>query len=227
MRILILNPNTTAAMTEKLVDVARAVAAPGTELIGVQPSWGVSAVQGYADGFVSAAASLDRVRALRAEGLEWDATVYAGFGDHGREGLAEVLRGPVVPIAEAAAMAACLIGHRYAVVTTTTRSVPQIRDILTVAGLADRCAGIHATGLPVLAAPEELLAAFEVQAARAIEAGANVLCLGSGAMAGWAQTASERVGVPVVDGLTAAVTFAEGLVRVGLGQASSPARTSA
>ncbi len=62
MRILILNPNTTASLTARLVAVARTVAGPDTEVLGTQPSWGVPAVQGYQDGFVSAAASLDCVR---------------------------------------------------------------------------------------------------------------------------------------------------------------------
>jgi allantoin racemase len=216
MKILILNPNTTASLTERLVAIARTVVGPDTEVFGAQPSWGVPAVQGYQDGFVSAAASLDCVRALLDRGKRWDATVYAGFGDHGREGLQELLDGPVVAIAEAAVQAACLLGHRYAVITTLERSVPQIRDILTVAGLDARCLAVLATGVPVLADPDVLQTAFDEAAGRALADGAEVICLGSAAMAGWSAAASQRLGVPVVDGLTAAVTAAESLVRLGL-----------
>ena len=216
MRLLLLNPNTTAALTERLVTVARAAAGPGVEVVGAQPSWGVPAVQGYRDGFVSAAASLSRVQELLDGGQRWDATVYAGFGDQGKEGLQEVLDGPVVAIAEAAAQAACLLGRRYAVVTTTRASVPQIRDVLALAALDARCVAVLATGLPVLSEPGALRAAFDHSARAAIAEGADVICLGSAAMAGWSAEATHRLGVPVVDGLTAAVTAAESLVRLGL-----------
>jgi allantoin racemase len=216
MKVLILNPNTTAALTSRLVAIARTVAAPDTEVVGAQPSWGVPAVQGYRDGFVSAAASLECAQARLDGGEQWDATVYAGFGDHGREGLQELLDGPVVSIAEAAAQTACLLGHRYAVITTLARSVPQIRDMLSLAGLDGRCDSVLATGVPVLGDPGVLQAAFDEAAGRALAAGAEVICLGSAAMAGWSAAAGERLGVPVVDGLTAAVTAAESLVRLGL-----------
>ena len=38
MRLLVINPNTTRAMTAKIATAARRVARPGTEIIATQPS---------------------------------------------------------------------------------------------------------------------------------------------------------------------------------------------
>ena len=54
---------------------------------------------------------------------------------------------------------------------------------------------------------------------------AEVICLGCGGMAGLAEQIRQRSGVPVVDGVTAAVTLAESLVRLGL--STSKVRTYA
>lgn len=45
---------------------------------------------------------------------------------------------------------------------------------------------------------------------------AEVICLGCGGMADLEDRIEQRTGVPVVDGVAAAVTIAEGLVRLGL-----------
>ena len=54
---------------------------------------------------------------------------------------------------------------------------------------------------------------------------AEVICLGCGGMAELEATVRERTGVPVVDGVSAAVTVAESLVHLGL--STSKVRTYA
>ena len=54
---------------------------------------------------------------------------------------------------------------------------------------------------------------------------AEVICLGCGGMAELEEKVRDRTGVPVVDGVTAAVTIAESLVRLGL--STSKVRTYA
>ena len=82
-------------------------------------------------------------------------SIQAGYGEHGREGLQELLDVPVVDITEAAAFMACLLGHKYSVVTTLDRTVPLIEDRLTLAGLATRCASVRSSGLSVLELEED------------------------------------------------------------------------
>ena len=64
MRILVINPNTTAAMTEKIGAAARRVASPGTEIIAVNPASGPVSIEGYYDEAISVPGLLEAVQAL-------------------------------------------------------------------------------------------------------------------------------------------------------------------
>ncbi|QHD08486.1 aspartate/glutamate racemase family protein [Pseudomonas sp. R76] len=217
MRILVVNVNTTESITETIAQQARAVAAPGTEIVGLTPYFGAESVEGNFESYLAAIAVMDRVMAYDQP---FDAVIQAGYGEHGREGLQELLNVPVVDITEAAASTAMFLGHAYSVVTTLDRTVPLIEDRLKLAGLYQRCASVRANGMAVLELEEDPLAAMEAivrQAELAIrEDKAEVICLGCGGMAGLDEQIRQRTGVPVVDGVTAAVTIAESLVRLGL-----------
>ncbi|MFP5346966.1 MAG: aspartate/glutamate racemase family protein [Actinomycetes bacterium] len=217
MRILVVNVNTTTSMTDAIAAQARSVAAEGTEIVGLTPFFGAESVEGNFESYLAAVAVMDRVLAYDEP---YDAVVQAGFGEHGREGLQELLEVPVVDITEAAAHTACLLGHKYGIVTSLDRAVPQIEDRLKLAGLDSRCASVRASGLTVLELeenPEAAVAAIVDQAKRAVEDdGAEVLCLGCGGMAGLDEAVQRATGVPVVDGVAAAVVLAESLVRLGL-----------
>ncbi|WP_017527434.1 aspartate/glutamate racemase family protein [Pseudomonas fluorescens] len=217
MRILVVNVNTTASITDTIAQQARAVAAPGTEIVGLTPYFGAESVEGNFESYLAAIAVMDRVMAYDQP---FDAVIQAGYGEHGREGLQELLNVPVVDITEAAASTAMFLGHAYSVVTTLDRTVPLIEDRLKLAGLYQRCASVRASGMAVLELEENPLAAMEAivrQAELAIgEDKAEVICLGCGGMAGLDEKIRQRTGVPVVDGVTAAVTIAESLVRLGL-----------
>ena len=217
MRILVVNVNTTESITDTIARQARAVAAPGTEIVGLTPRFGADSVEGNFESYLAAIAVMDRVMAYDQP---FDAVIQAGYGEHGREGLQELLNVPVVDITEAAASTAMFLGHAYSVVTTLDRTVPLIEDRLKLAGLYQRCASVRASGMAVLELEEHPLAAMEAivhQAELAIrEDKAEVICLGCGGMAGLDERIRQRTGVPVVDGVTAAVTIAESLVRLGL-----------
>ncbi|NMZ90418.1 Asp/Glu/hydantoin racemase [Pseudomonas panacis] len=217
MRILVVNVNTTESITETIAQQARSVASPGTEIVGLTPYFGAESVEGNFESYLAAIAVMDRVMAYDQP---FDAMIQAGYGEHGREGLQELLNVPVVDITEAAASTAMFLGHAYSVVTTLDRTVPLIEDRLKLAGLYQRCASVRASGMAVLELEEDPLAAMEAivrQAELAIrEDKAEVICLGCGGMAGLDEQIRQRTGVPVVDGVTAAVTIAESLVRLGL-----------
>ncbi|UUZ59856.1 aspartate/glutamate racemase family protein [Nocardioides sp. B-3] len=185
MKILVVNVNTTASMTDAIVASARSVASPGTEILGLTPSFGPESCEGNFDSYLAAVGVMDAV--ARYEG-EYDAVVQAGFGEHGREGLRELLDVPVVDITEAAGHVASLIGHKFSVVTTLDRTVPLIEDRLKLAGLDARCASVRSSGLSVLELednPGVAVKAIVAEAQRAVhEDKAEVLCLGCGGMAG-------------------------------------------
>jgi len=215
MKILVVNCNTTSAITDDIVATATERAMPGTEIIGAEPSWGVASAEGFYESFISAAAVLDL---LATWADPFDAVIMAGFGEHGREGARQLLDIPVVDITEAAAMTASLIGYRYGVVTTLASTLGAIEQSLVGMGAMDRCAGVRAADIPVISAGEDLATTADALAEAAlplIEAGADVLVLGCAGFAGLDRMVEERTGLPVVDGVPAAVALCESLVRLG------------
>lgn len=227
MRILLANVNTTRSITEKMANHAASVAAPGTEIVPMTPLFGAESIEGNYESYLAAVAVMETVRSYPGE---FDAVIHAGYGEHGREGLQELLDVPVVDITEASASTAMYLGRQYSVVTTLDRTVPLIEDRLKLAGLDARCASVRASGLTVLELdqddPRYAIDAIVQQIEHAvIQDKAEVAVLGCGGMSRLSSAIRSRVNVPLVDGVLAAVTIAESLVRLGL--TTSKARTYA
>ena len=217
MRILVVNVNTSRSMTESIAEAARRYASPGTQTVALQPLFGAEAVDCNFESYLSAVAVMDRVVGYEEP---FDAVVLAGFGEHGRDGLQELIEQPVVEICEASAHVAMMIGRAYSVITTLQRSVPPIEDRLKLAGLWDRCASVRATGLSTLDVdrdPSGSMSAIVAEAKKAVEQDhAEVICLGCAGMAGLEEAITGELQVPVIDGVGAAVRLAEALVGLGL-----------
>ena len=221
MRILVVNVNTTESMTESIRKGAAAAASPGTEIVGLTPFFGADSCEGNMESYLAAVAVMDRVLAYDEP---YDAVVQAGFGEHGQEGLKELVEAPVVDITDAAAHLAMLLGYRYSVVTTLDRAVPLIEERLLLGGLSSHCASVRSSELE--GEESKVVDAIVRQAELALkEDGAEVIVLGCGGLAGLDKAIEERTGAPVVDGVAAAVKLAESLV--GLGLKTSKVRTYA
>ena len=130
-------------MTDSIGRQAAAVASPGTEIVPLTPLFGADSVEGNYESYLAAVAVMETVRRYPEP---FDAVIQAGYGEHGREGLQELLDVPVVDITEAAASTAMFLGHKYSVVTTLDRAVPLIEDRLKLAGLDARCASVGPAG---------------------------------------------------------------------------------
>jgi allantoin racemase len=217
MKIIVVNVNTSQSMTDGIAEAARRYASPGTETVALQPYFGAEAVDCNFESYLSAVAVMDRVLAYKQP---YDAVVLAGFGEHGRDGLQELIEQPVIEICEASAHVAMMIGRAYSVVTTLQRSVPAIEDRLKLAGLWDRCASVRASGMSTLEVdrdPQGAVRAVVAEARKAVEVDhAEVICLGCAGMAGLEEAITTELKVPVIDGVGAAVRLAEALVGLGL-----------
>jgi allantoin racemase len=218
MRIKVINPNTTASMTAKIGEAARAVAAPGTEIIAVNPENGPVSIEGHYDEAVSAVALLEEIRRGEAEGV--DGYVIACFGDPGLLAAREVATGPVIGIAEAAMHAASFIATGFSVVTTLGRTKIIAEHLAHAYGMAHFCRAIRACELEVLALEDEGSDARRIITEECLRArdedGSGAIVLGCGGMADFAKAIEREVGVPVIDGVTVAVKFVEALVGCGL-----------
>ncbi|MDN4472243.1 aspartate/glutamate racemase family protein [Demequina zhanjiangensis] len=214
MRILVVNCNTSDDVTDAIDSGARAAASAGTEIRTIQPAWGPSSAEGFLESFMTAAAVIDAVSRETA----FDAVVMAGYGEHGREGVRQLVEVPVVDVTEASAYLAALVSDRFAVVTTMSSTIPGIRESLHTAGALSRCSAISATETPVLSIHADSPAAVEALAEAAaplIEAGADSVVLGCAGYAGLDRDLEARLGVPVLDGVASAVAVAEALVKLG------------
>jgi allantoin racemase len=218
MRILIVNPNTTVAMTEIIGKAARAVAAPGTEIIAVNPADGPVSIEGYYDEAFSVPGLLAEIGKGEAAGVS--AHIIACFDDTGLEAARCLASAPVIGIGEAAFHLASLVARRFAVVTTLSRSIAAIETNLMKYGLAGRCAGVRACEVPVLALDDPASNAStqigaEIERAKH-EDRAEAVVLGCAGMADLAARLTEQHGLPVIDGVASAVKLAEACSVLGL-----------
>ena len=218
MLIHLINPNTTRSMTEKAAIAARAVAAPGTEILAEESAFGPVSIEGPYDGALAVPGMLARIEQAIAAGV--DAHVIACFDDTGLDAARALSPKPVIGIGEAAAHAAALLADRFSVVTTLARSVPTLEANLMRYGLAARCARVRAADVPVLALEDpasDACARISDEIGLALrEDRSQAIVLGCAGMTDLARRLSEIHGVPVVDGVASAVVLAEGLVRMGL-----------
>lgn len=219
MKLLLINPNTTEGMTLAIGAAARAVASPGTEVRAVQPTFGPASIECHYDEAFAAAGVAEQVRAHAA--WQPDAVVIACFGDPGLDAAREAAGGaPVIGIAEAAFHAASMLATGFSVVTTLTRTCVTAEHLLRRYGFDRACRGVHGTDIPVLDlehAGEALVARIEAAAREALARDCSgAIVLGCAGMAPLCAELSARLGVPVVDGVAAAVAFVESLVRLRL-----------
>jgi len=220
MRIKIINPNTTQAMTEKIGACARACARAGTDIVAVSPAMGPVSIESHYDETLAAVGVLAEVASGEAQGC--DGYVIACFGDPALLAARELARGPVVGIAEAAMHVASLLGRRFSVVTTLGRTKGQAWHLAEMYGMQRFCANVRACELPVLALDDDAaqaLACITAECQRALlEDGCDTIVLGCAGMADWCASISQALGcVPVVDGVSAAVELVQSLVALGLG----------
>ena len=218
MNLLLINPNTSTAMTEGIARAASAVAAAGTQLRAVQPSFGPLSIEGHFDEAFAAAGVAEQVRQANPAP---DAVVIACFGDPGLDAAREATAAPVLGIAEAAFHAASMLATGFSVVTTMTRTCIMAEHLVHRYGFERRCRGIHGTDIPVLALEScgpDTVAQIEAAARQALASDrSGAIVLGCAGMAALCATLQQRLGVPVIDGVAVAVKFAEALVALGLG----------
>jgi allantoin racemase len=218
MRIQIINPNTTAAMTQKIGAAAEAVAAKGTEVIIRQSKAGPESIEGYVDAAFSLPGLLSEIVSGEREGV--DGHIIASFDDAGLDAARALAKAPVVGIGEAACFTACLVAGRFSVVTPLGISVPVLRNNIARYGVSDRCVRVRAAEVAVMALDDPKSSARERLAAEVARAKAEdeaeAIVLGCAGMTELAAALSKEHGLPVVEGVSAAVKLIESLKTLGL-----------
>jgi len=218
MRILVINPNTSASMTAHLQVALDRVKAPSTTVVAVSPALGPPAIESASDEAEAIPPLLDLVGDAEAAG--YAAVVIACFSDPGLEACREIACIPVVGIEESSLHLAAMLGHRFTILTTRCRRVPIKIEHVARLGLSSRLASVRPLEMGVLemdAQPEAARTRLLEVGRRAVEEdGAEVLVLGCAGLAGYGDEVTRTLGVTVVDPAPVGLKTAELLVGLGL-----------
>jgi allantoin racemase len=226
MRLLYINPNSTEALTESIVEVARQ-AMPEAEVLGWTNDEGPPAIQGAKDGEAAVSGVMQLLPKAREAGV--DAIVIACFDDTGLAETRAAAHCPVLGIGQSAFHMAALLGHRFAVVTTLPISVPVIEGNISVYGFGRNCVGVRPCGLGVLAVEaggEHVLERIAGEIEGAERDGAGAVLLGCAGMSRHRVALAARTGPVIVDGVEASAFLAEAAYR-GATRSENAARQAA
>ena len=220
IRILVVNPNTTSSMTETIADAASRVRNASTEIRAVTSSMGPVSIEGYYDEVFAIPGLLLEIARGERDGA--DAAIIACFDDTGLDAARALADIPVIGICEAAVSAAAFVAQRFTIVTTMERSRQPLEHLVHRYGMARRC-NVRAADIPVLSLEDPTSNAKtrlrEEIAAALKHDGAEAIVLGCAGMADLVDAMRREFGVPVIDGVAAAVKQAEMLVSLGLSTA--------
>ena len=206
MKILVLNPNTSQFVTDRVVETARAAAGPECRVTGVTGRRGPAIVGTRSECAMAAAEALD----LAAEHAgDADGILLAISFDTGLDALREMLPIPVVGMSEAGMLAAMTVARRFSLLTFGNRAVPIYEELVAHYGWTGRSAGV--LSLPPLTEAQlrdtalvlpDLTAAI---AAAARDHGTEAVVLAGAVFAGLTDRLRDSVPIPVIDGVVAAV----------------------
>lgn len=218
MRIHVINPNASAAMTAKIASAARSAASTDTEIVARQSSSAPATIECAYDEALAVPGLLACIR--DGERARVDAHVIACFGDPGLRASREIASAPVLGIAEAAMRAASMLAARFSIVTTLKRAVGPTELLVDHYGLQRLCRRVRSSELAVHEFEESndtvRRRIAEVCRLALDEDDAEAIVLGCAGMADLAADLSRELQVPVIDGVGVAVKFAEALIGAGL-----------
>src|SRR5690349_14653033 len=208
-RILVINPNSTDAVTRAIDDAMAPLRIPrGPEIACLTLREGPPGVESQSD---ADAVIAPLCRVIRDAEPETSAFVIACFSDPGLFSAREATAKPVLGIAECGILTALTLGHRFGVISILADSVPRHLRYIAAMGLAQRLAGDLPIGFGVTEladGPATLTRMIEIGRRLRDGHGADVLVMGCAGMARYRSDLEEAVRIPVVEPTQAAVTMA-------------------
>ena len=214
MIICLINPNTTRNMTKTIEIAAKEMASLKTKIIATNPDDGPESIEGYYDEVFCVPGIIDRVQAYKNA----DAYIIACFDDAGLDAVRTMTNKPVLGIGNSSFNVASLLAGSFSVITTLEVSVPILKNNLLKYGFDKKCVNVSSVHIPVLdleKSNNDSLRKLEKEVERTLnEDKAEAIVLGCAGMADFATRLEEKFTVPVIEGVSASVILAEGLVRM-------------
>lgn len=211
MRLLLINANTTQAVTDGCVAAARRIAQPETEVSGATASFGAEIISNRAQNAVAGHALLDMI--AEHEGKA-DCILIAVSYDTALLAAREASSVPVIGMTEAVLRAASMLGERVGMVCFSTPHL--YRELARSYGLGERLAAVETIERDPRAAYSDPASTHDAvtqaieKMVREDQIDVAVLC--GAAMAGLSPKFA-HLSVPVLDGISAGVTLGEALAR--------------
>ncbi len=205
-RVFVLNPNSSPAITASLsacLEPLRRTSAHA--IICSELSEAPLGIESDADVVLAERLAEQRILAEPCQ-----AAVIACFSDPGLPAIRAKARMPVFGIAEAAYCSALMLGRRFGVISLGPASIARHARQIADMGLSARLAGDRAIDMSVAEGnrPDALETIALVGQQLCVEDGAQVLILGCAGMGGHRAALQDRLGVPVIDPVQAAVAVA-------------------
>ena len=215
-RILVINPNSTEAVTQGIDEAMAALRIPGGPAIDCmtlkEGPPGIETQQ-HVDGVIPHLLHLVREREA-----DYSAFVIACYSDPGLHSVREATAKPVLGISECGILTALTLGQKFGVIAILQKSIPRHLRYMGAMGVMDRLAGELPVGLAVTELSDEKKTfgrMVEVATALRDVHGANVIVMGCAGMARYRKPLQDAVGLPVVEPSQAAVGMAIARVRLG------------
>jgi allantoin racemase len=215
MRILVINPNSTEAVTrgiDEAVEPLRIPGGPGIDCVTLKEGPPGIETQQHVDGVVSPLLSL-----IQKNEKQYAAFVIACYSDPGLHSLREATRKPVLGISECGILTALTLGQRFGVIAILQKSIPRHLRYVGAMGVSERLAAELPVGIPVVELSDEkktFARMVEVGKALRQDHGADVVVMGCAGMARYRKPLQDEIGIPVVEPTQAAVAMAIGRVRL-------------
>jgi allantoin racemase len=215
MRILVINPNSTEAVTrgiDEAVEPLRIPGGPAIDCVTLKEGPPGIETQQHVDSVVSPLLKL-----VREKESQYAAFVIACYSDPGLHSVREVTRKPVLGISECGILTALTLGHRFGVIAILQKSIPRHLRYVGAMGVTDRFAGELPVGIPVVELSDEKKTfgrMAEVGKALREQNGADVVVMGCAGMARYRKPLQDEIGIPVVEPTQAAVGMAIARVRL-------------
>ncbi|HZS66242.1 MAG TPA: aspartate/glutamate racemase family protein, partial [Burkholderiales bacterium] len=204
-RILVINPNSTEAVTrgiDQAVEPLRMPGGPAIDCVTLKEGPPGIETQQHVDGVVAPMLSL-----MRAKESQYAAFVIACYSDPGLHSLREATRKPVLGIAECGILTALTLGQKFGVIAILQQSIPRHLRYVGALGLSERLAAELPVGLRVVELSDEAKTfgrMVEVGKALRERHGADVLVMGCAGMARYRKPLQDEIGIPVVEPTQAA-----------------------
>jgi Asp/Glu/hydantoin racemase len=214
-RILVINPNSTEAVTrgiDEAVEPLRIAGGPAIDCLTLKEGPPGIETQQHVDGVVAPLLKLVREK----EG-QYAAFVIACYSDPGLHSVREATKKPVLGISECGILTALTLGQRFGVIAILKQSIPRHLRYVGALGVTERLAGELPVDIPVVElSNQEKTFGRMVEVGKVLRErhGADVVVMGCAGMARYRKPLQDEIGIPVVEPTQAAVTMAIGRVRL-------------